>query len=98
MLSEEEVRHVAKLARLDLTDEEVKKFALQLSRVLDYMEILKEVNTENVSETSQVTGLKNVMRKDEVCKSDEASREQLLVCSELEIDSKQILVKKTIKG
>lgn len=97
MLTEEEVRHVAKLARLDLSDEEVKKFATQLSSVLDYMEILKEVDTSEVPETSQVTGLKNVMRKDKVGKC-AASREELLACSELEIDSKQILVMKTIKG
>lgn len=97
MLTEEEVRHVAKLARLDLSDEEIKKFATQLSSVLDYMEILKEVDTSEVAETSQVTGLKNVMRKDEVNKCP-SSREELLACSELEIDSKQILVMKTIKG
>ena len=61
MITEKEVRHVAKLARIALTDEEVKKFTSQLSKVLGYMEILNEVDTSKVLETSQVTGLKNVM-------------------------------------
>lgn len=96
MLTEEQVRHVAKLARLKLTDEEVKKFAGQLSGVLEYVDILKEVDTEGVEITSQVTGLKNVMRKDEVVSS-EAKREELLACSELEVDSNQVKVMNAIK-
>jgi len=96
MLTEEQVRHVAKLARLNLTDEEVKKFAGQLSGVLEYVDILKEVDTEGVEITSQVTGLKNVMRKDEVVKC-EATREELLACSELEVDSNQVKVMNAIK-
>ncbi|PIZ76713.1 Asp-tRNA(Asn)/Glu-tRNA(Gln) amidotransferase GatCAB subunit C [Candidatus Peregrinibacteria bacterium CG_4_10_14_0_2_um_filter_38_24] len=96
MLTEEQVRHVAKLARLKLTDEEVKKFAGQLSGVLEYVDILKEVDTEGVEITSQVTGLKNVMRKDEVVAST-ATREELLACSELEVDSNQVKVMNAIK-
>ncbi|MCK9186663.1 Asp-tRNA(Asn)/Glu-tRNA(Gln) amidotransferase subunit GatC [Candidatus Gracilibacteria bacterium] len=96
MLTEEQVRHVAKLARLKLTDEEVKKFSGQLSGVLEYVDILKEVNTEGVEITSQVTGLKNVMRKDEVV-SGGVTREELLACSELEIDSNQVKVMHAIK-
>lgn len=96
MLTEEQVRHTAKLARLNLTDEEVKKFAGQLSGVLEYVDILKEVDTEGVEITSQVTGLKNVMRKDEVVSST-ATREELLACSELEVDSNQVKVMNAIK-
>lgn len=96
MLTEEEVRHVAKLARIDLKDKEVKKFSKQLSDVLEYMDILNEVDTESVELTSQVTGLNNVMRKDKVCDS-KATREELLDCSELPKDSKQIRVLPAIK-
>ncbi len=96
MLTEEQVRHVAKLARLKLSDEEVKKFSGQLSGVLEYVDILKEVDTDGVEITSQVTGLKNVLRKDEVVKS-EATREELLACSELEIDNNQVKVMHAIK-
>lgn len=68
-LTEAEVKHVAKLARLSLIPEEIKKFQEQLSEILDYVNQLKEVNTENVEPTSQVTGLENVFRNDEVMPS-----------------------------
>jgi aspartyl-tRNA(Asn)/glutamyl-tRNA(Gln) amidotransferase subunit C len=63
-LSEEEVKHVAKLAKLNLTPQEVKKFQEQLSEVLAYIEVLKDVKTEKIEPTSQVTSLENVSRKD----------------------------------
>ena len=63
-LTEDEVKHVAKLARLDLSGEEMKKFQEQLSEILDYFEVLKELNTEKVEPTSQVTGLEDVFRND----------------------------------
>lgn len=58
------VPHVAKLANLPLTDEEIKKFEKQLSAVLQYIEKLDEVDTKNIEPTSQVTGLENVLRQD----------------------------------
>lgn len=65
-LTEAEVKHVAKLANLDLTDSEVTQFQEQLSEILDYVEILKEVPTEKIEPTSQVTALENVLSQDEV--------------------------------
>lgn len=64
-LTTEEVKYIAKLANLTLTENEVKKFSDQLSEVLDYIEKLKEVETKNVEPTSQATGLENVFREDE---------------------------------
>lgn len=96
MLSEDQVRHTAKLARISLSDSEVKKFALQLSKVLDYMDILNEVDTSKVPETSQVTGLRNVMEKDEILPA-QSGCEELLKCSELPIDSNQIRVGRVVK-
>ncbi|MFH1218264.1 MAG: Asp-tRNA(Asn)/Glu-tRNA(Gln) amidotransferase subunit GatC, partial [Candidatus Peregrinibacteria bacterium] len=88
--------HVAKLARIKLTDGEVKKFYGQLNGVFEYMDILNEVDTEGVKETSQVTGLENVMREDKVDKVF-CDREKLLGGSELPVDSNQIRVKNAIK-
>lgn len=65
-LSHEEVRKIAKLARLGLTDAEVAKFSVQLSDILSHAKMLGEVNTDNVEPTSQITGLKNVIFRDEV--------------------------------
>lgn len=65
-LSREEVKHIAKLANLRLNEKEVEKFRKQLSETLSYVEKLREVKTQTVEPTSQVTGLKNVLREDEI--------------------------------
>jgi len=95
MLSEEQVKHIAKLARISLTEAEVKKFSAQLSGILDYVAILNEIDTQNVEPTSQVTGLENVMREDEI--KEFSDKEGLLRCSPLEIKNNQIKVKSVIK-
>lgn len=59
-----DVKHVAKLANLPLQNEEIEKFEKQLSAILNYFKKLESVDTSNVKETSQVTGLENVMRED----------------------------------
>ena len=66
MLSVQQVEHIAILARLKLTEKEKEMFAGQLSSILDYIDKLKEVNTDGVEETSQVTGLINSIRDDVV--------------------------------
>lgn len=63
------VSHIAKLANLPLTSDEEEKYSQQLSKILDYVEQLNEVDTEGVEPTFNVTGLSNVMRKDEVGES-----------------------------
>ena len=70
-LSKKEIQHIAKLARLELTDEELDKYGSQLSGVLNYIDQLKEVNTAGVEPTAQVTGLNNVFREDEIKEWDE---------------------------
>lgn len=64
-LSREQVEHVALLARVGITEEDVDRFRHQLSDVLDYFERLREVDTENVPPTSHTLALHNVMREDE---------------------------------
>jgi aspartyl-tRNA(Asn)/glutamyl-tRNA(Gln) amidotransferase subunit C len=64
-LSREEVLHIARLARLGLTDEEVERAREQLSHILENFEILKSVNTEGVPPTAQSLALQNVLREDE---------------------------------
>ncbi|MEM4700237.1 MAG: Asp-tRNA(Asn)/Glu-tRNA(Gln) amidotransferase subunit GatC [Candidatus Nezhaarchaeales archaeon] len=64
-LSEELVAHLAWLARLELTEEEVRRFTEQLNRVLDYFKILDEADVEGVEPAFNVLGLSNVMREDE---------------------------------
>lgn len=64
-LDEKMVRHVAHLARLQLSDSEVAQFGRELSRILDYMEQLNEVDTEGVEPTAHPMPLQNVLRDDE---------------------------------
>jgi aspartyl-tRNA(Asn)/glutamyl-tRNA(Gln) amidotransferase subunit C len=68
-LSYKQVRHIAWLARLGLSEEEVEKFSLQLSNILENFEILKEVDTTNVPAASHTIPLQNVFRKDDVSES-----------------------------
>jgi aspartyl-tRNA(Asn)/glutamyl-tRNA(Gln) amidotransferase subunit C len=63
-LSHEEVRRIAELAKLDLTDEEVARYAGQLSHILQYFERLREVDTSHIEPTASVLPLKNVLRPD----------------------------------
>src|SRR6266511_5774921 len=61
-----EVEHVARLARLRLAPDEIEKLRAQLSGILDYIDMLKEVDVNDVPPTAQVTDLLNIMRADAV--------------------------------
>ena len=63
-LSADEVRHVAELAKLRLSDAEVEQFAGQLSAILEYAERLQEVDTSSIPPTPYILPLTNVMRDD----------------------------------
>ncbi len=66
MIDEKEVQHVARLARLRLSAEELKRFSSQLSKILDYINQLDEVDTSSVESMSHPLDLTNVFRADEV--------------------------------
>ena len=59
-----DVEHVAALARLHLTDEEIDRMQVQLSNILEAIETLRDVDTSHVSPTASVIQLENVMRDD----------------------------------
>ncbi|QAY66826.1 Asp-tRNA(Asn)/Glu-tRNA(Gln) amidotransferase subunit GatC [Paenibacillus protaetiae] len=65
-ISMQDVEHVAKLARLELTEEEKETFNGQLNAILKYAEKLNELQTDNIEPTSHVLPVINVMREDEV--------------------------------
>ncbi len=60
------VEHVAKLARLGLSDEEKDLFAGQLSKIIEYAETINKLDTKDVPPTSHAIPMKNVMREDKV--------------------------------
>ena len=66
MLSRDQVLHVARLARLQLTEDEIDRFAGELSKVLDYVETIEQLgNLDDVPPTSHVISVENALRADE---------------------------------
>ena len=65
VIDREQVLHVARLARLELTDEEVERMSGELSAVLDHVDKMSELDLEGVEPTSHVVALENVMRDDQ---------------------------------
>jgi len=63
-ISTDQVKHVANLARLAITEEEVEKFTKQLDKIITFAEQLNELDTENVKPTYHVLDMKNVLRED----------------------------------
>lgn len=64
-LTREDVLRLARLARLELTEEEVEQYRTELSDILQYVEQLSSVDIKGIEPTHQVTGLTNVTRADE---------------------------------
>jgi len=95
-LSKKEIGHIANLARLELSEAELKTYGSQLSDILSYIDQLQEVDTSDVLPTAQVTGLENVMRADEIEDWDESEREAALNQAP-EIDGRQVKVKRVLE-
>lgn len=68
-IDESQVKYVAKLSRLELTDEEVKQFSTQLSAIVEYIEKLNELDTDSVEPLAHCLPIHNVLRKDVIRES-----------------------------
>jgi len=94
MLSKKDIQHIADLARLELSDEELEKYGGQLSRILGYIDQLKEVDTDGV-EPAAATEEESVLRDDKVLEWDkEEVKEALAEAPDLE--EGQIRVKRVL--
>jgi aspartyl/glutamyl-tRNA(Asn/Gln) amidotransferase C subunit len=76
-LSIDEIQKVAKLARIELSGKELEKMALDASSILDFVETIQKTDTGGIKPTSQVTGLTDVWREDEIKKSKVAPKDLL---------------------
>ncbi len=65
-IDESQVRQVAKLSRLDLTDDEVARFSIELSAIVEYIEKLNELDVDSVEPLAHCLPLHNVFRADEI--------------------------------
>jgi len=93
-LTREDVLKLARLSRLRLSDEEIEQFQAEISEILVYVEQLSEVETIGLEPTSQVTGLTNVMREDEVI--DYGTTPDELLKNAPTIEKNQIKVKRVL--
>ena len=75
-ISSEEVKKVAQLARLELNESEINQHAEQLEKILEYINQLEKINTNNIPCTTRAIEVVNVLRKDE--KKDYKNSEELL--------------------
>lgn len=64
-INKDQVKHVANLARLEISEQEAEMFTEQLSSIIKFAEQLNEIDTDGIEPTTHVLDLKNVMRKDE---------------------------------
>lgn len=64
-LSKDDLKKLARLARLELTDDELDEYVIELSEILNYVEMLSDIDTNGLKPTNQVTGLTNVTREDQ---------------------------------
>lgn len=77
MISKEIIEHIAKLARIELTEKEKERFSNELSAILDYVDKLNQIDTSEIKGISQVTGLENVVRKDEIRSTSRSDRDEI---------------------
>lgn len=75
-ISDEEVLHMAKLARINLSDDEIQDYKNNLEEILDFANTINQVNTDNIGETIGINENYNVFRKDEIIQ--ESNKEELL--------------------
>ena len=95
-LNKKDIQHIANLARLELTEKELKTYGSQLSDVLSYIDQLQEVDVAGVEPTAQITGLENVFREDEIEEWDEREAQAALKQSP-ELEGGQVKVKRILE-
>lgn len=75
-VSKEDVKHIANLARLEISEKELDKYTEDLSNIVDYATTLSNIDVSGVDPTNHILDIKNVFRKDEV--KDSYDREEIL--------------------
>lgn len=95
-LDKKDIKHIAKLSKLELSDEELKRYGEQLSDVLGYVDKLKEVDVSDTVATAQVTGLENVLEEDNVRQWDEKEVD-LALDQAPETEDREVKVKRVLE-
>ena len=93
-LTREDVHRLAMLAKITITEDEIAQMQKDLDSVLAYVEKLQDVDTSNLEPTNQVTGLKNIMRNDEVI--DYGMSQEALLANVPEVEKNYIKPKRVL--
>ncbi len=93
-INQADIKHIAELSRIRLTEVEENTFGEQLGSILKYIEKLDEVDTKKVEPTAQVSGLVDVLRADSV--NDWNKEEVAAALAQGEIESGQVKVKRVL--
>ena len=78
MLSKDEVKKIANLARVEIDEKEAEKYSSELSDILGFVEKLNEADTDGVEPIAHITGAKNVTREDKVVEYSDETRENII--------------------
>ena len=78
MLSKEEVKKIANLARIEISEEESERYSRELSDILVFVEKLNEADTEGIEPIAHITGAKNVIREDKVVEYSDETKENII--------------------
>ncbi len=95
-LSKSQIKHIAKLARLDLSDKELKTYGNQLTDILNFVEKLQQVNTVGVEPMAHTTGAENIFREDEPTNWDKQEVNNALDQAP-ELEDREIKVKRVLQ-
>lgn len=93
-ITNDDIKKIAKLAKLTISKKETVEFADDLSRILDYFEKLNEADTSNINPTTNVAGSVSVSRKDEIVDSVDKN---ILLKNAPEVESDHFLIPKIIE-
>jgi aspartyl-tRNA(Asn)/glutamyl-tRNA(Gln) amidotransferase subunit C len=78
MLSKEEVKKIANLARIKISEEEAGKYSTELSDILGFVENLNEADTGGIEPIAHITGAKNVIRGDKILEYSDETKEKII--------------------
>lgn len=92
-LEKEKVKHIAKLARIELSEQDKEKYSKELTTILNFVEKLNEVETKDIEPTYQVSRVVNSFRNDEAIKS---NKQEKLIKAAPENDGKYVKVKSVL--
>jgi aspartyl-tRNA(Asn)/glutamyl-tRNA(Gln) amidotransferase subunit C len=78
LLSKDEVKKIANLARIEISEEEADKYATELSDIFGFVEKLNEADTDGIEPIAHITGAKNVTREDKVVEYGDETKENII--------------------